>query len=70
VTGSTPDLYRWCRDRAEAFRDYEHHEMALWPTGDDRDTAIVEWVVRCLGNPNFEAGAEVLAILAERRAAK
>jgi hypothetical protein len=59
------DLAGWCAETAADHRDYEDRELAMYP-GDDRDRAIVEWVVRVLGNPKQADSRAVLAVLAER----
>ncbi|TDC48854.1 hypothetical protein E1258_27665 [Micromonospora sp. KC207] len=59
------DLTTWCAKAAANHRDYEEHELAMY-TGDDRDRAIVEWVVRVLGNPELAESRSVLAVLAAR----
>lgn len=70
ITASPADinLYAWCAQLAEKFREYEHIEMAAYPTGDDRDDDIVMWVVRCLANPDCEGSAEVLEAIDRQRA--
>jgi hypothetical protein len=60
------DLAAWCAERAERFRDMEQHELALYPSPDDRDTALVEWTVRALGNRDLPESAAVVATLTAR----
>ncbi|MFF0721320.1 hypothetical protein [Micromonospora sp. NPDC003816] len=57
------DLAAWCQERAEAHREYEDHELPLY---DDRDNALIHWVVRVLGSPTLEESRQVLAALAAR----
>ncbi len=70
MTTTEFNLPTWCQVRAERFRDFEQHEMAMYPDGDSRDMAIVEWTIRCLANPSCEGSAEVLAAIIEQRASK
>jgi hypothetical protein len=65
----TVDIAAWCRDRMEAFLSWESHEMAMFPSGAEREVAIVEWVVRVLGNPELANSAEVVRLLAARHEA-
>jgi hypothetical protein len=65
----TVDIAAWCRDRMEAFLSWESHEMAMFPSGAEREVAIVEWVVRVLGNPESSESAEVLRLLVARHEA-
>lgn len=59
-----PDIWKWCADITEEFRTFERCELAAFA---DRDLAIVEWTVRCLGNPRGTTRpADVLAILIAR----
>ncbi|WP_420123873.1 hypothetical protein [Nakamurella sp.] len=60
------DLAGWCAKAAADYHDFEQHEMAMYPDDDSRDRALVEWVVRVLGNPAQEASRDVLAVLATR----
>lgn len=60
------DLTAWCRENVARYREYEHINMAVPPTSEDRDTEIVEWVVRVLGNAELAESREVLWLLAER----
>jgi hypothetical protein len=62
------NLYRWCTKRAAAFRDFEAHEMPLWPTPADRDDELVKWVVRALANPGCAGSAAVLEEIDRSRA--
>lgn len=62
------NLAAWCRARAMAFRDFEDHEMAMWPDEVDRDTGIVEWVIKVLANVTLPESAAVLQAIAEERA--
>jgi hypothetical protein len=62
------NIYAWCAKRADAFRDMERHEMAMYPSNDDRDQALVEWTIRVLANRSVAGTAEVLAEIEERRA--
>jgi hypothetical protein len=55
------DLTAWCHERAEAHRDYEDHEL---PEYEDRDVALVGWVVRVLGSPALVESRRVLEALA------
>lgn len=64
---TTVNLHRWCADTAADFRDMEQHEMAMYPSPDDRDAALAEWVVRVLANPKLAASAEVVAAISDRR---
>lgn len=57
------DLRHWCADSATNHRYYEDREL---PAYDDRDTAIVEWTVRCLGNPKLGGARNAIAAIAER----
>lgn len=67
---TTPlDLSAWCHTTAERFRDMEEHELAMYPSPDARDAALVEWVVRVLGNPQLPESAAVVATLAGRHGA-
>jgi hypothetical protein len=64
------NLHRWCAENAASFHEMEQIEMALYPSPEDRDVALVQWVVRCLGNPANNDGGDVLeAVLDNRRAA-
>lgn len=60
------NLSTWCAQTADAHRDFEQHEMAMYPSADHRDTAIVEWVIRVLGNPELDESRHVLALIAAR----
>jgi len=64
--GRDINLHTWCARIADAYRDFEQHELAMYPDDDSRDTAIVEWVVRVLGNPELAESRAVLAVLAAR----
>jgi hypothetical protein len=44
----------------------EEREMIKW-AGDDR-TAVANWVLRCLSNPDCEGSADALSDILERRA--
>ncbi|MEU7590702.1 hypothetical protein AB0A95_30975 [Micromonospora sp. NPDC049230] len=58
-----PDLAAWCRKRAANHRAYEEHELPLY---EDRDIALIEWAVRCLGNPRTATAVPVLRIIARQ----
>jgi len=64
VTTTELNLPTWCLLRAERFRDFEQREMAMYPDGDSRDMAIVEWTIRCLANPQLADAREALALIA------
>lgn len=66
MSDTTININRWCAGLADAYREFEQVEMAMYPSADDRDQALVEWVVRCLGNPDCEGASDVVALLAER----
>jgi hypothetical protein len=60
------DIAEWCADITDEFRTFERCEMAMFG---DRDLAIVEWTIRCLGNPrSTKRSAEVVALLSARHA--
>jgi hypothetical protein len=58
-----PDLAAWCRKQAANHRTYEEHELPLY---EDRDVALIEWAVRCLGNPLTATAVPVLRIIARQ----
>ena len=62
-------LADWCTRIAHGHRTYEDRELAMYPTTADRDRALVEWTLRCLGNTGYSAAAnteQIVAILARR----
>lgn len=61
TTASAADLHGWCRKTTKGFLTFENRELAAWPSDAARDLGIVEWTLRCLGNP---ANADVLPVLA------
>ena len=60
------NVHRWCADQAAAFREKEAVERSVFLTPDARDDALVEWVVRCLGDPECGGARAVVSLLAER----
>ena len=62
----TVNLDRWCAQSAAEFREMEHIEWAAYPSETDRDGALVEYIVRTLGNPALAESREVVQLLAER----
>lgn len=62
------NLRLWCAEQAAAFRDWEDHEMAMYPDDRLRDEEIMRWVVRVLANPTEDASRLVLDAIAEQRA--
>ncbi len=61
------NLRAWCANLAAEFRDWEHHEMAMYPDEHLRDEEIIRWVVRVLANPDLEASGQVLDAIEEQR---
>lgn len=60
-------LEKWCKDimmSAGGFRVWEDREFVIHK---NRDIAIVEWTIRCLGNPKCEGSDYVMEKLDERR---
>lgn len=60
------DLHAWCRKYTKAFLTFENREMAMWPSDAARDLGVVEWTLRCLGNPENADALAVLEALVER----
>ncbi len=54
------NLHAWADETAAHFREFEQIEMAMYPSGDHRDAALVEWVLRVLARPENDGTADVL----------
>jgi hypothetical protein len=71
ATPGLTNLYRWCADRAAAFRDWEDREVVMYPgNGLLRDSELVSWVVRALANPHCHGTADVLEEIDRTRATR
>ena len=66
TTTAELDLHGWCRDRAHSHHVYETRELAYYPSETARDIALIEWTVRCLGNPALDTAREALRQISER----
>ena len=64
------NVHRWCGDRAAGFREKEQAERSLFMTPDARDAALVEWVVKGLGDPGCEDARKLVVLLAEQHGAR
>ncbi len=63
----TAFLNWWCAKNSREFRAMENSERLDHSTPEARDAALVEWVVRCLGNPdNTDAGRALGAVNSNR----
>ncbi len=62
------NLHAWADTTAERFREFEHIEMAMYPSGGHRDTALVEWVLRVLARPENVGTEQVLEAVDRQRA--
>lgn len=60
------DLYRFCENLLLAFEEWEHAEMAMFPTNRHRDLAIAGKVLRALGDPTRADSLQVLKVLLAR----
>jgi hypothetical protein len=62
------NLHAWAGQTAEAYRNFEQHELAMYPSRDHRDSALVEWVLRVLARPENAGTAQVLEAIDRQRA--
>jgi hypothetical protein len=63
------DIQCWINDLLEepgGLRDYEDHEIVVWPEGRTDRYIAAEWIVRCLGNPRCEGAREIVLRLMAR----
>lgn len=52
------ELAAWCARQAQAFR---HTERTItYRPGADRDAALVEWTLGCLGDPDRDGSGDAL----------
>lgn len=61
------DVARWVREVVTGpagFQSFAEHEWLLY---DDRDVAVAEFVVRCLGNVKCEGSHDVVEAIREQR---
>jgi hypothetical protein len=63
------DIQFWIKDLLEGpggLRDFEDHEIVVWPEGWTDRYVAAEWIVRCLGNPRCEGSREIVLRLMAR----
>lgn len=60
------DFAHDCIHGCGGLHDFEDHEMAT--PNIDRDEAVVHWVLRCLGNVDYEFSGPALEAILEHRA--
>lgn len=65
---ATINLHAWADDAARNYREFERIEMAMYPSPEHRDVALVEWVLRVLARPENEGTGQVLEAIDLQRA--
>jgi hypothetical protein len=63
------DIPRWINyflEEPGGLRDFEDHEIVVWPEGWTDRYVAAEWIVRCLGNPRCEGAREMVLSLMAR----
>lgn len=63
---NSQELHEYCRRLIHGvggFHDLEKYELYM---PEDRDVAIVEFVVRALANPDCEGSLDILLVISER----
>jgi hypothetical protein len=60
------ELAAWCAAQAASFRNTEH--TITYRPGVDRDTALVEWTLGCLGDTDRDGSGDALEHIDRLRA--